>query len=707
MTSLIALFITALTLFVSGCDQELTSAETQPRVKYIVIVTDSSTGLPLDSVEISITTVFKETRKYHSSAPDGRFELDEVESFWNRFSISRVGFTTHDFIDTLSERRDSLFELPILRLVEVKLVRRPGLEPARIQVRILVRDLWHKVLTRATVQYRDSLSIERIGLDEQETGVVGLSGMASGKQLVLVQHPGNLGRFIEVSPPVMASSTPAPASLPAITVNLMPLGTALSGQVFRRVPGQGILPLGGARIVYEIGGDSLVYPRQFETVSNSDVDSLGYFRIDSLPELAGNVRYYWDDKATQPSEVLEVSLRDIQLARALKNIVLEAAGETGAPVLMSGPPDTVSSGDSLVFRFNLPVDTVKNITLREINASRGLLAQFILDSDRKGMRVFLKGEKFNPGRRYEYALDLRTATGERFFVPGSGKELLEGQVQIREAVLPQTQVIFPHNFRLAYFSSSKLQSFHPEQDDTSPLADSTSNMARLAWDWPASETARADSLDSLVVAFKDTRDHSQWTVWRTFAARGDSLSLFFSEIYSTLGFPDAGKSQFPPLRSGGDTLWLQVLPKHKDQIFFDKESILPPVFRAMGPSLWAHYSFEDTLFIGPQAGKDTLLVTFLARPGEIHSVFSLDTAYLDKVKMGERITYRKPSGINASVSTEWEWINTHSGRIIYTKSTASETLHGARFSVDLTGALSLGKPLWQRNRITSFVELRQ
>ncbi len=704
MRLVLPLYIMVLTLLFSACDKELTSPETQPLVKYIIIVTDSTSGEPLDSVEISITTVFKETNKFRSESKDGRIELDEVESFWNKFSVSRPGFGTRDFIDTVREQRDSLFDLPILRVLEVKLVKNLGADSTRIQIRIIIRDIQHGALTRGRVHFRDRFSIEKIGEDFDEDGIIGLGGMAKDRQRIRIEHPGFLGRQIDVTPTETSSNLD---SVPNVTVNLQALSSSVSGRVFKRVPGQGNLPLGGARLVFELSGDSLVFPRQFEGFSHSGGDSIGYYRLDSLPEMAGVMKFFLDGDASEPSEIKDISLRQVQLARLLDNVVLDAVGQSGAPIATLVPPDTVSPSDSLLFRFNLPVDTVKSVVLREINSTRGLLAQHVLDSDHKIMRVFLKGETFKPGIKYEYVLDLRTGTGETFVLPGSDKEIIQGQVQIRVVEEPPAQVLFPQDFRFTYFSSGKLQNFHPQQDETSPLADSTSNMARLQWAWPAQGAVRADSLDSLMVAFKDTHNNTQWKIWRTFPARGDSLPLFFSEIYSTAGFPDAGKSLLPPLKSGGDTLRLQVIPKHKDHIHFDREILLPPVTRAMGPSLWARYTYEDTLFIGPQAGKDTIRVTFLSLPGDTNSVFTLDTAALGNDAMGERIAFRKPAGVNVSVATDWEWINAHSGRLIYNKSTASETLHGARFSVDVTGTLSQGKPLWQRNRFTAFVELRQ
>ncbi len=674
------------------CDQDITSGSDQPAVQYTVIITDSLSGAIVGSAKIRITQINGDTSTYYTSPLDGQAVLPNINSSRTLFVISAIGYTTKNFIDTVTgTANDTTFHLPIPKILLVKLVNHNTViadTNQKVQYRIALTGESLQALKSGSISYVDSLHIPHRAIDENHDGVIVLTDLGFGKFNVLVEHAGYLGQKLDIAIEKRLGDSSGSKYVSSFPIRLRPLSNQVSGQVFRKVQGQGNLRLGGARIVFVLKNDSLSYPQTFETRTYIQGDSLGKFLLDSVPEMAGTLKYYLDAAAKEPSLIQELTQVDIALATPLKPVVLEAGAISDAPILVQGPPDTVSSKDTLVFIFNQAVDTLK---LYDVQLVNGDLPTLILPNqsvDKKTLRLVQKNAGWNEGKLYRYVLALKTATGADFTVPGSGGNTVTGTFFVRSSTSQDSAFSFLKKIHLAYFNSGIDARFDSLNIKSSLLADSSTNMAMLKW---KKQDSTKTSIDSLVIYVKDNQTRTTWQRWSTHAVRGDSLTLAFSEIYSTAAFSGSTNPTFPPKISDHDTLWMQIIPKQKDRVYFDSAFTLPPIVRGMGPSLYVKYSQTDSLWAGPGLRSDTVVATFLVNPNDTNSTtFTIDTATV------------KPQILSNStdLTFKWEWTTAHSGRMIYTLKQAV-FLTDKWFSVDITNQLSQGKPLWLRNRDTS------
>lgn len=121
LSSTLFLIFSALAMLMSSCDQDLNSAKDQATIDYVVIVTDSTTTLPLDSVRVHVKSVTGDTSSYTTNSSEGRVQLRSIASSRTLFELSRRGYATKDTMDTVSTPVDSVFHRPLTRFMRIKL----------------------------------------------------------------------------------------------------------------------------------------------------------------------------------------------------------------------------------------------------------------------------------------------------------------------------------------------------------------------------------------------------------------------------------------------------------------------------------------------------------------------------------------------------------------------------------------------------------
>jgi hypothetical protein len=356
-------------------------------------------------------------------------------------------------------------------------------------------------------------------------------------------------------------------------------------------------------------------------------------------------------------------------------MVASAFGQVGPATF---PKDTLSAGDTLVFRFNQPVVNIEKAEVRLTNLSGNLWIDPRLDSTKKVLRITQKDGDWLPGKHYDYELVLRDAQGNIFKAPNDSTPSLRGSFYVREQSGVDTGTAFPTRFRLAYFNSGKFSRFDSLNVETSPLPDSTTRFARLKWDWP-----QGRRIDSIVVLIKDSGAAApSWTVMTTFPGSLDSVTLDFADMYSTR----SGISQkpvFPLLTSATAEIHLRLVAKQGLNTLDKFDTALASITQGMGPSVVVMYRRDHVFNILPDA-QDSIEIQF-ADPEDSTRVVAFDT------------THVKPALLPVDRATlTWSWISPSLGRLYYSFN-GNPPAH-ARFRVDMNGQLLNGRPIWMRNR---------
>jgi hypothetical protein len=112
-----------LALALTHCDLDATSSSDQPLVDYVVAVTDSLTQGPLDSVHIHVKTIAGDTFDYYTDAQEGRATLATLASSRTTFHLSRPGYSSLDFLDTVNAQPDTVFHRALDRILHLKMNR--------------------------------------------------------------------------------------------------------------------------------------------------------------------------------------------------------------------------------------------------------------------------------------------------------------------------------------------------------------------------------------------------------------------------------------------------------------------------------------------------------------------------------------------------------------------------------------------------------
>ncbi len=672
--------------FVACHDNALDSSD-QPLIQYTVFVTDSVTGLPIDSAAIELITISLDTIKSYSNS-QGRIDLPSVESGQNLILLTRYGYQPLDIYDSVQTARDTVFFRAKPIVLHLQLVPISGvLDSSRwIQARIGLRTESFQALRGGIATFTDSLGqLRQIG-DIHGDGEIRLQGLAAGKNTVRIEQAGYLGRWISIQ----ASAHPSDSTVNTNYISLQPLSQVIRGQIFSKVPGKGVLPLGSARVLFTLS-DSSFYPRSFETLTYDSGDSLGYYVLDSIPEMGGKISIYLNSVSREPSAVLEISKSEVTLAKSQAAIVLDPSeGLTDKPLLVKAPADTIEAGDTLVFQFNQAVDTIVTLSIRQVNSALPLLTPFTQSADKKFLRVTLKDSPWTKGYLFTYTLALKNSVGDAFLSPGLTRPGVQGFFYVRNPQLIDTTRVFPSNFRITAFNSATDIRFDSTQDNSSALPDSTTNFAKLQWSWPTG-TSISKQVDSVLIYIRDTRTYSQWSLFRMYPAALDSLVLLFSDIYSTASFPSTVKAQFPLSLSRKDSLWIEILPKHGNQVYFTRDTVLNPLTWAMGQSVYARFSSLDSLKVSGNA-SDSIHVTFHASPMDSTHAIELDTATVHPK------LFSSFSGFTEWKNLFWVWDSSKTkGYIIYSLS-AGQNLQNEWIRLDVQGQNHLSRPLFHRNR---------
>jgi hypothetical protein len=678
-------------------DDELLDVGDQPRVQYTVVVTDSATGAPVGDVRVRLTQINNDTSTWFTDSASGKVEFDEIESSRNFFSFDKEEYFPLDTIDDVTDKNDSIFDIPIMKILRVRLVSRETVfadSMQNIQYRILIRDNLMNHLTDAVIEYNDSLGIARKAIDEDEDGKIIITSLGLGSHYILVKHHGYLGQNVNVTMQRGPNDSVTSRFVETFPVTLLPLGNQLSGTVFHKAPGMGEIPLEGAKVVFVLN-DTLSVPHSFSAFS----DSSGEFFLDSLPRLSGLLEYFLDESSVEPGYIREVTVDELALAGPLDPVVLDPLkGESGLPILLSPPPDTISFSDPLVFTFNQAVDAKEAVVeVRLVNSPQILLTPWTLSDDGKTLEVSLQeNSHWIQGVLYQYFLSIENELGESFNVPGSTSGTINGYFFVRDSLVPEDELLFPFGFFLPYFSSGTDPDFDSIDVNSSPYGDSTSNMVRLKWKLPEDGNGKV-LVDSLSVYIRESANFPEWSLWTTLPARLDSFTLFFSDIYGTKSFPSPTKPVFP-LLAGDSLIELQVIPKHGRRIFFDSAVILDPVTQGMGPRVYVSFTDTDSLFYGPGPGGDTIGAVFLFDPDD-------DTSYVRFKTKGYEPGLLSNYEFSDDDIFTWEWDAGYSGFIIYDV-IDNKGLRFKTFSLDITGAqvydregdLVAGKPVWFMDR---------
>ncbi len=680
--SLPKLILLPLALIWLSCDQDLNSAKDQPSVDYVFLVTDSSTAAPLDSVVIHVTTITGDTLTVTTSSDQGRAQLPTLASSRTLFELSRKGYNTRDSIDTVNSPIDSVFHRSLARLLRIKMTRLGTAAVGRAQTILIFRDAGLAKLKKATVQYEDSTGESRIVSDTGETGSIGLFGLPIGKSIVIVRHPGYLGRKMEVSVDRVSDTSRVPVNV----VTLIPLGNQITGQV-SYATATVAKPLLGAKVIFMLK-DSLAVPDTFITFTSGNPDGQGRFVLDSVPALDGQILYYKDRVSVEALKAVPILKEEVMQDGPLPSVTLVMGSDSTQPTLVDGPKDTLGVRDSLFFRFSQKVEVVDVYQVRLINQTQ-LLADTAWNGEHTQLKLWLKDAKWTRGKKYEYALSLRNGAGQYFTRPGDSVKVLRGIFSVPDSVGVDSAVSLPRNIGFAYFNSGTYSGFAETDSNTSPKADSSSQFARLKWGWGADSSHKADSLQ---IYYQDGGvTVPSWSLWGTAPGFADSVTLNFSDMYSTSR--DANGKPALPFKTSGGRIYFRIVPKHAGKTYPDTS--LDALEQAMGPQVYAKitkFNPTDSLNV-ESSGRDSLSVSFypnLTDPAAPRFDWGANPPVPALYFNAEK---------NSSVLV-WSWSDSKIGRVDYKLPTI---LTATAIRVDMNGVLYHGKPVWQRNPKNQFV----
>jgi hypothetical protein len=115
------LALTLSPLLLWHCDLDPVSSADQPLVEYTLLVADSASGLPLDSVRIETTTVLGDTASFYTDSLSGRSRLPALASSRTLFLLSRHDYKTMDWLDTVASPPDTVYHRPLQRVLRLKM----------------------------------------------------------------------------------------------------------------------------------------------------------------------------------------------------------------------------------------------------------------------------------------------------------------------------------------------------------------------------------------------------------------------------------------------------------------------------------------------------------------------------------------------------------------------------------------------------------
>ena len=651
---------------------------------YVILATDSAKNSPLDSVRIRVTTITGDTSTYETNTGEGRAQLATVASSRTLFELSRNGYSTRDTIDTVNSRPDSVFHRPVARLLRIKLTRL-GTRPAgRAQFAIAFRNTDLEKLRKAKVSFTDSLNSDKTVTDTDSDGTVELAGLKVGKQTVLVEHPGYLGKFIEINVEKLADSV---TTLPGTTVSLVPRTSAISGQVLYKTV-LGAKPLADAKVEFVLK-DSLYYPSRFSALTSAKAGSEGAYVITEVPALDGEVRFYKNRTAPEPTLSKPITKAEVLMDGPSPAVTLAISSDsTGLPVADSLPKDTLNAKDTLVFHFNQPVARLNEPVVRLVNISNRLFTVAAMDTAKRTLKVVQKEDDWIAGKTYAYEIAAANAEGQGFTRVGDTSTVIRGSFFVREKAVTDSTLRYPQGVHVAFFNSGNERRFDSLASETSPLGDSTTRFARLKWNWNG---ATGNRVDSILVWIKDNGAAApSWTQWTGIPGAADSATLDFAELYSTSGLKTT-KAAFPLRVSANEEIQIKVL-FYEGGRTLDSQVVLPSVKQGMGPTVYVHYGATAGLKKGNGA-RDSLDVWFSPNAADTASASAVDFGSSAPIP---KLYEKGKLDDNNSVLT-WHWVTGKKARLIYSFGSADGPREFAAFRVDLNGQSFQGKPVWQRN----------
>lgn len=673
----------ALSTILVSCDRDLTTNEDQPKVDYVLIVTDSVTSVPLDSVRIKVRAINGDTSTYFTDRLEGRAELATMASSRTLFVLSKAGYRSLDILDTLNAKPDTVFDRAVQRLLRVKMV---NLVPdtGRVQLQLLIRGPDLQKLNKGRVSYTDSSGNDRTETDGDGDGIIGLSNLNIGKTQVRVEHAAYLGRLMDVNVEKGADSV---RRAPSVTVVLLDLKNNISGQVYRKTATTP-KPLLDAKVEFHLK-DSSAYPKVFRTYTASEEGQNGRYNFAEVPALEGELWFFKDRNSSERSKVLALTKEEVLMEGSLPLVTLDIALDSLIPLLSSGPgknlpgKDTLASKDTLAFKFNQAVGRVQGIAVRQVNGTE-VWIDSSWNKDKTILRVWQREAGWVEGKKYEYEISLTNDQGKWFSVPGDSSESIQGTFLVRVAdTASDSTLLYARDIRLAYFNSGNHYLFAAADTSSSPKADSTSQFVRLKWTW---DEGKGHRVDSLLIFYKDGASVANWSRWGSLPGHLDSAYLSFSEHYSTVQVPSQ-KPRFP-LRDSVGEVFFKIIPKYAGRTLDRRDTTLDALTQGMGPTVYVKYIDKDSLKIGPGM-KDSIEVTFRERFTDGSSEWAWGASSIrptPKIYLDDK---EPPVGFS------WRWISEKRGLLVYTLPPTLVATH--RLRVDLNGVLYQGKPIWQRN----------
>jgi hypothetical protein len=666
-----------------SCDQDINSAKDQPLVDYVLVVSDSSSSLPLDSVRVRVTTITGDTATYTTNPEEGRVQLATVASSRTLLQLTRKGYNSRDSIDTVNAPVDSIFHRPVTRLLRIKMSRTGTVASDRAQINLLPRDANLEKLKKTMVLYEDSTGDLRSISDTGGTGVVGLKGLKAGKNMVLVRHPGYLGHWIEVT----VEKIPDTASVRSQVVSLLALGgNRITGQV-SYATSTGAEPLLGAKVQFLLK-DSLAVPDTFTTFTSSKPEDLGRFVLDSVPALDGQILYFKDRTSREAIKSVPIVKEEVLRDGPLPRITLTINSDSTLPILVESPKDSVNPKDSLFFRFSQKVDALDGYTIRLINQSQ-LLVDTAWNKEKTQLKIWQRGANWIRGKKYEYELTARNPAGQYFTAQGDSLKVLKGIFSVPDSSAgADSSLLLPKNISFGYYNSGAHYLFSEADSNSSPKPDSTSEFARLKWNWSAGS---GHKVESLLLYYKDGGiSADNWTLWGAVSGQLDSATLVFSDHYAT----SRAASQKPtlPFKIPGGKIYFMVVPKQAGKVLQDTS--LDAIAYGMGPNVYSFIAGFNTPLKNQKDEVDTLKVEFRKSEKDPSSVFNWS------IVQPTPIIYFNEVKADTSLA-KWKWADSTTGHIVYKLPPLITT--SSKFRVDLNGQLYLGKPIWHRNRKNEFV----
>jgi len=663
-----------------SCDQALNSSQDQPTVDYVVLATDSATAAPLDSVRIRVTTIAGDTSSYLTSDVEGRAQIATIASSRTLFELSRPGYVTRDTIDTVNAKPDTVFHRPIPRLLSIRMSKGNGIDGGRVQMNVLARDADLNKLTRATATYEDSLGDRRIVADTAGIGTIGLKALKVGKTLVLVKQPGYLGHWFEAT----VNSLSDTGRAPSLVTILSPLGAnSISGQVFQTT-GSGVKPLLNARVEFHLK-DSLAVPDTFVAFTSGDSIRLGWFEMDSVPALDGEILYFKDRSSREPVKTIPILKDEVLRDGPLASMTLTIASDSSLPYLTKAPGDSVRPNDSLVFLFNQRVDALEQYSVQLINQG-ALLADTGWNTDHNRLRIWLRDGKWERGKSYRYNLSARNGAGQYFTAVGDSLRTITGDFSVPDSVGSDSGLLMPKGIAFAYFNSGGYFLFNAADTNTSPFPDSSNQYARLRWGWSGTSGRK---VDSLLLYYQDGGvTAGNWTLWGAVPGFADSATLVFSDHYSTSLEPNPNKPPLPFKTEG--RISFRVIPKYQGKVFAD--TTLDDLQQGMGPSVYSRFDKEGRVLKMDKNDTDSVLVSFVKSPTDPKSAIDWGVSQpTTKAYLNEKLD---------TTIAQWHWVDGKNGRVRYILPPAINEYQVIR--VDLNGVLFNGKPIWHRNHTQGF-----